>query len=59
MSRVLMYSLAAIILLGSALAGPVSRPAAAAVDVGYRQADHALTDALAKGDRQTVATLLV
>jgi hypothetical protein len=57
MSRILMYSLAAIILFGSALAGPLSRPTAAA-DVGYRQANHALTEALAKGDKQNVATLL-
>ncbi len=58
MSRVLMYSLSSLFLFGSAVAGPLSRQTAAAIDVGYRQADHALTEALAKGDKQSVATLL-
>src|ERR1017187_740847 len=57
MKHPFIHALAAIILFGSALAGPMTRPTAAA-DEGYRQADHALTDALAKGDKKTVATFL-
>jgi hypothetical protein len=58
MERFFMRALAAAIFFGGVLAGPIIGPLAAAIDPGYRQADHALTDALTKGDKKAVAALL-
>ena len=52
-------ALAGGLLLGAALWMQSSRPLAAADDTGaFRQADHSLTDAVAKGDAKAVAALL-
>ncbi len=58
MKPFLMHALVASMILGAMLTGPGTTPAVASVDAGYRQADHALTDALAKGDKKAVASLL-
>lgn len=51
------YALAAWTLIGVALAGATSRPAAAA-DEAFRQADRSLSEALGKGDKNAAAALL-
>ena len=57
MRRFVTYGLVIGVVCGAVLAAQEGR-AVAAADEGYRQADHSLTDALAKGDKKTVATLL-
>lgn len=59
MKRFRAYTFAAGLLAAAVFVALSGRPLAAADDAsGFRQADHSLADALAKGDSKTVATLL-